>query len=134
MEFSMKPMFLATALAAGLALPAMAETTIRVHYAIPTIWADAQTKLADAFMAANPDVTVVIDGPAESYEDGVQAILRDSVAGNLPDVAFVGLNLWRVLQARDLAQPLDGFIGDAAAFEAEGYTPALRSLGQFDGV
>lgn len=130
----MKQMILATALATSLALPATADTTIRVHYAIPTIWADAQTKLADAFMAANPDVKVVIDGPAESYEDGVQRILRESVAGTLPDVAYVGLNLWRVLQARELAQPLDGFIGDAAAFEAEGYTPALRSLGQFDGV
>ncbi len=130
----MKPIILATALAFGLALPAAAETTIRVHYAIPTIWADAQTKLADAFMAANPDVKVTLDGPAETYEDGVQSILRDSVAGNLPDVAYVGLNLWRVLQARDLAQPLDALIGDAAAFEAEGFTPALRSLGQFDGV
>ncbi len=130
----MKQILLATALAAGLALPSTAETTIRVHYAIPTIWVDAQTKLADAFMAANPDVKVVIDGPAESYEDGVQRILRESVAGTLPDVAFVGLNLWRVLQARELAQPLDGFIGDAVAFEAEGYTPALRSLGQFGGV
>ncbi|MFN4153881.1 MAG: extracellular solute-binding protein [Paracoccaceae bacterium] len=130
----MKQMLLATALATCAALPAMADTTIRVHYAIPTIWADAQSKLADAFMTANPDVKVVIDGPAESYEDGVQRILRENVAGNLPDVAFVGLNLWRVLQARELAQPLDGFIGDAAAFEAEGYTPALRSLGQFGGV
>ncbi len=130
----MKQLFLATALAAGLALPAMADTTIRVHYAIPTIWADAQTKLADAFMAANPDVKVVIDGPAESYEDGAQRILRESVAGTMPDVAFIGLNLWRVVQARDLAQPLDSFIDDAAAFEAEGYTSALRSLGQFNGV
>lgn len=130
----MKQILFATALATGLASPATADTTIRVHYAIPTIWADAQTKLADAFMAANPDVKVVIDGPAESYEDGVQRILRESVAGTLPDVAYVGLNLWRVLQARELAQPLDGFIGDSAAFEAEGYTPALRSLGQFDGV
>src|SRR5690625_6633198 len=108
------------------------ETTIRVHYGIPTIWSDAQAKLAEAFMAENPDVKIVLDGPAPGYEDGVQRILRESVAGNAPDVAYVGLNLWRVLEARGLAQPLDDFIGDEAEFEAMGYTPALRSLGQYN--
>ncbi|MGY6707159.1 MAG: ABC transporter substrate-binding protein [Rhizobiaceae bacterium] len=125
-------------LISSLAILAMAgtaaaeEVTIRVHYAIPTIWSDAQAKLAEAFMAENPDVNIVIDGAAEGYEDGVQRILRESVAGNAPDVAYVGLNLWRVLESRGLAQPLDGFIGDEAEFEAKGYTPALRSLGQFN--
>lgn len=129
----MKRMILGLALGLGLAHAAIAQTTIRVHYAIPTIWASAQTKLAAAFSAANPDVKVVIDGPATSYEEGVQRLLRENIAGTLPDVAFVGLNLWRVLQARNLAQPLDPFIGDPVAFEAEGHTPALRSLGQFNG-
>ncbi len=130
-----RPLLVLTALGLVLAGSASAqETTIRVHYGIPTIWANAQAQLAEAFMADNPDIRIVIDGPAESYEEGVQRLLRESVAGTLPDVAFVGLNLWRVLEARGLAQPLDDFIGDAAAFEAMGYTPALRSLGQFQGV
>lgn len=116
-----------------LATTAQAETTIRVHYAIPTIWANTQELLSDAFMAQNPDIRVVIDGPAESYEDGVQRLLRESIAGTLPDVAFVGLNLWRVLEARGLAQPLDPFIGDMDAFVAEGFGPAAR-LGAFDGT
>ena len=124
------------ALAFGLTIAAgtaMAETTeIRVHYAIPTIWADTQEVLATAFMEANPDIKVTIDGPAESYAEGVQRLLRESVAGNLPDVAYVGLNRWRILEDRELTQPLDGFIDDAAFAEA-GYTPALRSLGQFEG-
>ena len=120
------------AILAMAATAAAEEVTIRVHYAIPTIWSDAQAKLAEAFMAENPDVNIVIDGAAEGYEDGVQRILRESVAGNAPDVAYVGLNLWRVLESRGLAQPLDGFIGDEAEFEAKGYTPALRSLGQFN--
>lgn len=123
-------------LAAGFALvaaPAMAETTeIRVHYAIPTIWADTQEKLAAAFMAANPDIKVTIDGPAESYGEGVQRLLRESIAGNLPDVAYVGLNRWRILEDRGLTRPLDDMIDDAA-FAKAGYTPALRSLGQFEG-
>jgi multiple sugar transport system substrate-binding protein len=107
---------------------------LRVHYSIPTIWAETQTALADAFMEANPDIEIVIDGPAENYGEGVQRLLRESVAGNLPDVAFVGLNRWRILEDRGLTQPLDPFIESDAAFEAAGYTPALRSLGQYQGT
>lgn len=131
----MKKLLLSGLLGLAMATAAQAqETTIRVHYGIPTIWSDAQAKLAEAFMAENPDVKIVLDGPAPSYEEGVQRILRESVAGNAPDVAYVGLNLWRVLEARGLAQPLDDFIGDEEEFEKLGYTPALRSLGQYNGV
>ncbi|WP_339778549.1 extracellular solute-binding protein [uncultured Thalassospira sp.] len=118
------------ALAPGFASASAPETTIRLHYSIPTIWANPQEQLANAFMAANPDVKVVLDGPADSYEDGTQRLLRESVAGKLPDIAYVGLNLWRVLQARGLAQPLDPFIGDMKAFDEKGYGPAVR-LGQY---
>ncbi|MBT0958431.1 extracellular solute-binding protein [Alphaproteobacteria bacterium KMM 3653] len=120
-------------LALGLALAAgsaAADTTLRVHYAIPTIWADTQAALAEAFMAAHPDVTIELDGPAEGYAEGVQRLLRESVAGTAPDVAWVGLNLWRVLEARDLAQPLDAFLPEDP--EAQGYTGALLSLGRFE--
>ena len=44
-----------------------------------------------------------------------------------PDVAYVGLNLWRVLEDRGLAQPLDGFLGDDPL--AQGYTPAAAVAG-----
>lgn len=121
-------------LSAGLALTASmatAETEIRLHYAIPTIWAETQEILAEAFMAANPDIKIVIDGPAENYSDGVQRILRENVAGTAPDVAYVGLNRWRILEDRGLLQPLDDFLPEDAA--AAGYTPALLSLGQFEG-
>lgn len=111
---------------------ALAETEIRVHYAIPTIWAETQEALAEAFMAAHPDITVTIDGPAESYADGVQRLLRESVAGTAPDAAFVGLNRWRILEDRGLTQPLDPFMPSDA--EAAGYTPALLSLGAFEGM
>ena len=124
---------LLTAAIALAATGAHAQTEIRVHYAIPTIWADTQEALAEAFMAANPDIEVVFGGPAESYAEGVQRLLRESVAGTLPDVAYLGLNRWRILEARGLTQPLDPFIGDASAFAAAGFTPALRSLGQYRG-
>ncbi|WJS05700.1 ABC transporter substrate-binding protein [Roseibium aggregatum] len=124
-----------TLLAAAFALTATAaqaqETEIRVHYAIPTIWADTQKALADAFMEKHPEIKITLDGPAESYADGVQRLLRESVAGTAPDVAYVGLNRWRILEDRDLTQPLDGFIGNSPS--DQGYTPALLSLGRFEG-
>jgi len=125
--------FAVAALAMGttlIALPALAQTEIRVHYAIPTIWADTQDALAEAFMEAHPDIKVTIDGPAEGYEDGVQRLLREEIAGTGPDVAYVGLNLWRVLEDRGVLQPLDDFLPDDP-MEA-GYTPALLSLGRFE--
>lgn len=119
-------------LSAGFGLAASvatAQTEIRVHYAIPTIWAETQQMLADEFMAANPGISVVIDGPAEGYEEGVQRLLREGIAGTAPDVAYVGLNRWRVLEDRGVLQPLDDFLPEDTV--AAGYTPALLSLGQF---
>lgn len=121
-------------LSAGMVLAAstaMAETEIRVHYAIPTIWAETQEKLANSFMAENSAIKITIDGPAESYADGVQRLLREAVAGTGPDVAYVGLNRWRILEDRGLTRPLDGFLPEDPM--SAGYTPALLSLGQFEG-
>ena len=103
------PAILAAALVA-VGTPALAQTEIRVHYAIPTIWADTQDALTRAFMEAHPDITVTLDGPAEGYDEGVQRLLRESIAGTAPDVAYVGLNRWRVLEDRGLLQPLDPFL------------------------
>lgn len=110
-------------LSAGMVLAATSafgDTDLRVHYAIPTIWADTQAQLAEAFMAANPDIKIILDGPAESYGDGVQRLLREAVAGTAPDVAYVGLNRWRILEDRGLTQPLDEFLPTDP--EAAGYT------------
>lgn len=122
-------------LSASIALTATAahaETEVRLHYAIPTIWAETQDKLADAFMAANPDIKIVIDGPAEGYAEGVQRLLREAVAGTAPDIAYVGLNRWRILEDRGLTKPLDSFLPEDPL--SAGYTPALLSLGQYEGT
>ncbi|UWQ96786.1 extracellular solute-binding protein [Rhodobacteraceae bacterium M385] len=127
----MKPLVLSAGLAL-IASMAAAETEIRVHYAIPTIWADTQEQLAEAFMAAHPDINIVIDGPAEGYAEGVQRLLRENIAGTAPDVAYVGLNRWRILEDRGVIYPLDDFLPEDA--EAAGYTDALLSLGQYEGA
>lgn len=110
-----------------------AEVEVRLHYAHPNLWKTVQEKISQAFMAENPGIKIKLDAPAKTYADGAQQLLRDSVAKNLPDIAYVGLNRWRILEARGLAVELDDLIGDATAFEAKGYTPALRSLGQYKG-
>lgn len=126
----MKKLLLAAAVAfSGTTVLHAEETEIRVHYAIPTIWSDTQEALADAFMEKHPDIKITIDGAAESYADGVQRLLREAVAGTAPDVAYVGLNRWRVIEDRGLTQTLDAFIGDDPV--SMGYTTALLSLGSF---
>ena len=125
----MKHLLLSAALGFA-ASAAAAQTEIRVHYAIPTIWAQTQQLLAQEFMAAHPDIRVVLDGPAEGYEEGVQRLLREGIAGTAPDLAYVGLNLWRVLEDRGVLQPLDPFLPEDPG--AAGYTPALLSLGRFE--
>ncbi|MGM0560885.1 MAG: extracellular solute-binding protein [Pseudomonadota bacterium] len=124
----MRTLLAATVLALT-ATSAAAQTELRVHYAIPTIWSETQDALAEAFMKEHPEVSIILDGPAEGYPEGVQRLLRESVAGTAPDVAYVGLNRWRILENRDLIQPLDDFLGENP--ETQGYTPALLSLGHY---
>ncbi|WP_375592753.1 extracellular solute-binding protein [Algihabitans albus] len=121
----------ATAVSLTLTAPAAAEQIeLRVHYALPQLFNDIQEGIAAGFMAENPDVKIVFDAPAEEYEQGVQRLLRESIAGTLPDIAYVGLNRWRVLQEREIAVPLNAFMGSADELAAQGYTPALLSLGR----
>ena len=110
-----------------------ADVEVRLHYAHPNLWKTIQEKISNAFMAENPGIKIQLDAPAKTYADGAQQLLRDAVAKQLPDIAYVGLNRWRILEARGLTVALDDLIGDVKAFEAKGYTKALRSLGQYKG-
>jgi multiple sugar transport system substrate-binding protein len=131
----MKRTFIASAIfcLAAFGASQAAEIEVRLHYAHPNLWKTVQEKIATAFMAENPGIKIKLNAPAKNYADGAQQLLRDAVANQLPDVAFVGLNRWRILEARGLTVALDDLIGDPKAFEAKGYTPALRSLGQYKG-
>ena len=110
-----------------------ADVEIKLHYAHPNLWKNIQEKIADGFMAQNPGIKVKLLAPAKTYAEGAQQLLREAVANQLPDMAFVGLNRWRILEARGLTVALDDLIGDPKAFEEKGYTRALRSLGQYKG-
>ena len=117
-------------LAVGATAPAAAQTELRVHYALPQLFSDIQERVAARFMEQNPDITIVFDAPAEEYEPGVQRLLREAVAGTAPDIAYVGLNRWRILQEQGLAQPLNPFMGSDEEMADLGYTGPILSLGR----
>ncbi|TDE34499.1 ABC transporter substrate-binding protein [Antarcticimicrobium sediminis] len=103
---------LAATLSAG-AFAAQAEVTIDVLHAWPG-HRHFHEDVAEAFMAQHPDIKVNFLAAAESYDTEHQAVVRDAVTGNLPDIVFSGYHLLpeliRQLQARGLDVPLKPFI------------------------
>ena len=119
----------ATALVAPRLVAAQSAEVI-AHYPMPAFFKDVMEKIAEEFAAANPGLTVRYLAPAPNYEDAVQQILRQGVAGGLPDVSFQGLNRLRMIQERRLPVDLRPFLtrdGDAAA---RGWSANLLGLGQ----
>src|SRR6185312_10711607 len=85
---------LASALLAALAGtgPARADVTLDVFYAQPS-FARYHDPIAQAFMKAHPDIRIVFRAPAADYDVGHQAMLREAVTNNLPDIYFPGFHL-----------------------------------------
>lgn len=127
---------LVTGLLAALfaAPPALADTELVVHYAMPQVFGPIHESLAKDFMAQNPDVRISFRAPSATYEDAAQLVLRQSMSGQMPDVTFQGLNRVRIFAERGLAVKLDALITDDAAFAKQGFTRPVRSLGQVLGA
>lgn len=125
---------LGAALAGTLAAPRIAAaqgaTELVVHYPMPAFFKDVMEKIAEEFAAANPGLTVRYTAPSPSYEDAVQQVLRQGVAGGLPDVSFQGLNRLRMLVERRLPVDLRPFLEREGDVAAKGWTPNLLGLGQ----
>lgn len=130
----MKPiaMVLAAGLSlAGLATAAQAETQLDVLYA----WPEHEVihkPIADAFMGANPDIKITFRAAAPSYDEAVQMLIRQSMAGQLPDVHYVGFNVLRPLVARGLVKPIDDLVA-ADDLKSKGYSDQVLSLATIDG-
>lgn len=90
--------------------------------------------VAKDFMKSHPDIKINFLAPAENYDTAHQAVIRDALTGNLPDIVFSGYHLLpelvNQLKARNLDVPLTPFI------EAEGgkdwieknYAPSMINL------
>jgi multiple sugar transport system substrate-binding protein len=110
---------------------ANAQTVIDVGYA------PAQNKatfedVAQAFSKEHPGITVRLRA-APSYPELTQQILREALVGGAPDVSHQAYSQIRVLVDRNLAVPLDSFIGAEKDWESRGYASSISSMGQVKG-
>jgi multiple sugar transport system substrate-binding protein len=117
-------------LAAGIGF-AHAQTEISIQYSQAGLYKPMYDTLIEHFQKAHPGIKVVTRPAATSYEDLQQRLLRGAITGNLPDMAFPGLNQVRVLVDNGIAQPLDAFVSREPQWEARGYSSRLMSLARF---
>jgi multiple sugar transport system substrate-binding protein len=123
-------------MAAGITMAATVPANaveIEVGYPYSALFDVTFEKIMPLFNAQHPDITVKFRATYENYEDGTNIILRESVAGDLPDVTLQGLNRQLALVEKGIAKSLEGFIADEPNFEKSGYHEAMLALGTFDG-
>ena len=130
----MKRLIASLALAAGIAAPALAEEKVTIEFAYPYshLFDVTYEKIMPKFNAVYPNIEVKIRAAYESYEDGTNTILREAVAGNLPDVTMQGLNRQAILVEKGIARSLEPFIATEADFAKDGYHQAMLDLGTFN--
>ncbi|WP_273508165.1 ABC transporter substrate-binding protein [Planktotalea frisia] len=111
-----------------------AEDKVTIEFAYPYshLFDVTYEAMMPAFNAAHPNIEVKFRATYESYEDGTNTILREAVAGNLPDVTMQGLNRQQPLIEKNIAQSLEPFIAQEADFEKDGYHQAMLSLSTFN--
>lgn len=111
--------------------------TIEVEHFMPAhnVFHEA---VADAFMKKHPDIKVKFRNALPSYAEQHQALLRESMTNNLPDVYHSGFHLLPevVLQLEKRGQVIT--LDDYMAKEGEewvntNYEPSILNLGKVDG-
>lgn len=123
----------------ALPLAAQAQTTVDVLHAWPG-HNPFHESVANAFMEENPDIRINFLASAESYDSLHQAVVRDAVTGNLPDIVFTGYHLLpelvRILQNRDQAVDLAPFIEQEGgqAWLEDNFHPSMIGLTTVDGT
>ena len=130
-----KALLLAAAVtAAGAASPLRAEpVTIDFAYPYSHLFDVTYEKILPRFAELHPDITVDIRATYEDYEDGTNTILREAIAGELPDVTMQGLNRQAILVEKGIAKSLEPFIAEESDFEKAGYHAPMLELGTFEG-
>ncbi len=127
-----------TASLAFAAASAQAEVTIEVMHPWPghNHFHEAEAK---AFMEKHPDIKVVFRASPESYDAGHQAIIRDAMTGNLPDVYHSGYHLLpalvRTLEPKGQIVDLQSFIDKEGGkgWLDDNFNPAMINLTTVDG-
>ena len=125
---------LAIAMVAGFAFNTQAaEEKITVEFAYPYshLFDVTYKAIMPKFKEAHPNIEIKFRATYESYEDGTNTILREAVAGNLPDVTMQGLNRQAILVEKGIAKSLEPFIAKEADFAKDGYHAAMLKLSTF---
>jgi multiple sugar transport system substrate-binding protein len=123
-----------TALAAPLYARAQSQAVeLTVQYSIPELFRGLMEEVATGFTRLHPNIRIAFRAAEQDYEAIMQRNLRDTITRNLPDVAFHGLNRQRTLLERDIPVDLKPFMAADETVAAQGYSPALLSLGQVAG-
>ncbi len=112
----------------------LAEDTVTIEFAYPYshLFDVTYEAMMPAFKKAHPNIDVKFRATYESYEDATNTVLREAVAGNLPDVTMQGLNRQAPLIEKGIAQSLEPFISAESDFEKNGYHEAMLALSTFD--
>ena len=129
----MKIAMTAMALVLGTAATAQDQVVIEFAYPYSHLFDVTYEKILPKFYAQHPNIEVKMRATYESYEDGTNTILREAVAGTLPDVTMQGLNRQAILVEKGIAKSLEPFIAREADFAKDGYHKAMLDLGTFEG-
>ena len=113
------------------------KVTLDVLYAQPG-FAKYHEPIAQAFMKAHPDIKIAFRAPAADYDVGHQAMLREAVTNNLPDIYFPGFHLLAeltgVLVPRKQIVELDPLLAaEPAQWRMQNYADKILDLGKVNG-
>jgi multiple sugar transport system substrate-binding protein len=105
-----------------------------VQYSQPQIFDKVFEQLKTDFEAENPGIRIKFRGPHKDYGAGVQALLRESVVGDMAHVNYVGLSHVPVVAERGITVDLAELMkAEGSTFEKHGWTESLQSLGRAGG-
>jgi multiple sugar transport system substrate-binding protein len=111
--------------------PAFAQTTLSVLHAFAS-HSPWQQELAKRYTALHPDVAFSFQVPADTYDNALVSVIRQSLTGEMPDIYLVGAHLLPALVARGLVEPVDDLLA-GADLASEGYAPETLAMAKVDG-
>jgi multiple sugar transport system substrate-binding protein len=129
--------------ALGLALhlsvgPVAAQNvTLDVFYAQPG-FAKYHEPIAQAFMAKNPSIAISFRAPAANYDEGHQAMIRQSITNQLPDIYVPGFHLLAELtnaltKRNQILEVGPLFAAEPAEWRDANYSEKMIELGKVGG-
>ena len=121
------------AIAVTAAFPALADTTLTVHYPMPGFFKDVMDTISKKFMEENPDIKIQFANPSATYEEGIQTIMRQVGTSEMPDLTFIGLNRLRMADERGIPVDMGSLIAADEDMAAQGFSENILKLAQVNG-